>query len=82
MVRLFKELLIFAVILVILAFIQHQDLLTEPLKRWDMLMNKVNGTSIEHPFYWTLGAYMVLGAGRLIIVGITSFFEASKGSGK
>ena len=82
MVRLFKELLIFTVILVILALIQHQDLFTEPLKRWDMLMAGVNGTSKEHPFYWTFGTYMVLGMARLIIVGITSFFEASKSSGK
>jgi len=58
------ELLYFTAILVVLALVQHSDLLTSPLTRLELMHNKGNYT---HPLLWTSVVYLVLGAIRLII---------------
>ena len=58
------ELIYFIVILVILALLQHSDLLTSPLDRLETMTQKQN---YFHPLLWTSIVYAVVGAMRLIV---------------
>lgn len=64
MKHIYKELLYFSAILVILAIMQHPDLLTAPLERLSQMNN--NGNYL-HPFFWSLIVYLSIGIFRLII---------------
>ncbi|QOY54956.1 hypothetical protein HUE87_01545 [Candidatus Sulfurimonas marisnigri] len=58
------ELLYFSIILIVLALLQHPDLLTSPLKRIDIMVEKEN---YLHPLLWTSTVYFALGFVRLVI---------------
>lgn len=64
------ELIHFSIILVLLALVQHQDLLDSPLLRFEQM--QMNGNFL-HPFLWTLGVYLIIGIFRLIIKGLMKF---------
>lgn len=58
------ELLLFTLLLIVLALLQHSDLLTAPLKRLDLMADRDN---YLHPILWTSIVYLILGFIRLII---------------
>jgi hypothetical protein len=58
------ELLYFMALLLILALMQHPDLLSSPLERINLMAEKGN---FIHPFLWTSGVYLVVGLVRLIV---------------
>ena len=58
------ELLYFTLILILLALLQHADLLTSPMQRIDTMTQKGN---FFHPLLWTSIVYLVVGLIRLII---------------
>ena len=58
-----RELIYFSLILLILAFIQHADLLHSPMKRVDLMAEKGN---YLHPLLWTSIVYIATGLIRLI----------------
>ena len=58
-----RELLYFITLLVVLALLQHPDLLSSPMQRIDTMISYKN---YFHPFGWTLALYSVIGVGRLI----------------
>lgn len=58
------ELLYFMALLLILALMQHPDLLSSPLERINLMAEKGN---YIHPFLWTSGVYLVVGLVRLIV---------------
>lgn len=62
-----KELLIYLAILILSALILHPDLLTDPLKRIEMMSERAN---YYHPVVFSLAIYLVIGLGRLIVAGI------------
>lgn len=62
-----KELLIYLSILILSALVLHPDLLTDPLKRIDMMSERAN---YYHPVLFSLAIYLVVGFGRLIVAGI------------
>ena len=64
------ELTHFTVILVLLALVQHQDLLVSPLVRFENM--QTNGNYL-HPFLWALGVYLIVSFFRLIIKGLMKF---------
>ncbi len=57
-----KELLYFFAILIILALLQHSDLLNSPMTRFEQMQN--NGNYL-HPFLWSGGVYILFGIFRL-----------------
>jgi hypothetical protein len=62
-----KELLLYLVIVLMAALLFHPDLLSEPEKRLEMMSDRGN---YYHPFVFALLIYLVLGAFRLIIIGV------------
>ncbi|MGE3613280.1 MAG: hypothetical protein AB7G20_07405 [Sulfurimonas sp.] len=64
MKKIATEILYFMVLLLILAFMQHPDLLSSPLERVSLMAEKGN---FIHPFLWTSGVYLVVGLVRLIV---------------
>lgn len=62
--KLRTELIYFFVILLILAVIQHSDLLSAPMARVDLMLEKQN---YLHPLLWTMPAYIVVGIFRAIV---------------
>ena len=58
------ELIYFTLILILLAVLQHTDLLTSPLERIDAMTQKEN---FLHPLLWTSIVYLVVGLLRLIL---------------
>lgn len=69
MIKIFKiELLYFFAILVLLAFIQHPDLLFSPLERVGVMQKNEN---YFHPFVWSFFVYIAVAALRLIYKVIT-----------
>lgn len=58
-----KEILYFVIILLILAVVQHQDLLSEPMTRFTTMQE--NGNYL-HPFIWTAVIYGIVWTFRLI----------------
>lgn len=62
--RLKTELIYFFVILLLLAIIQHSDLLSSPMARVDLMLEKQN---YLHPLLWTIPVYAVVLIFRLIL---------------
>jgi hypothetical protein len=58
------ELIYFCVILLILAVLQHSDLLHSPMQRANLMAEKEN---YLHPLLWTSVVYVVVGFFRLIV---------------
>jgi hypothetical protein len=58
------ELIYFLALLLILSFLQHSDLLSSPLQRFNLMIDQGN---FIHPFIWTFGLYILIGFIRLII---------------
>ncbi|MDD3451973.1 MAG: hypothetical protein PHY84_07685 [Sulfurimonas sp.] len=51
-------------LLLILALLQHPDLLSSPLERAARMTEKGN---FIHPFLWTSGVYLAVGLVRLVV---------------
>lgn len=66
-----KELIFFTILLIILAFIQHSDLLTNPSERIELMSQIEN---YLHPFLWVALLYSVLLVFRLILKFILKLF--------
>lgn len=66
------ELIYFCVILVVLALLQHSDLLHSPIQRASLMAEKEN---YLHPLLWTFVVYVVVGIFRLIV----KFFAKIRG---
>lgn len=64
MKKITTELLYFMALLLILALMQHPDLLSSPIERMARMAEKGN---FIHPFLWTSGVYLVVGLVRLIV---------------
>ncbi len=62
-----KELLIYVVLLILSALVVHPDLLTDPFKRIETMSERAN---YYHPIVFSLPIYLVVGLGRLIVMGI------------
>ena len=62
--KLFKELGIFLLVVLILAFIQHSDLASDPLARIESMIAMGN---YLHPFLWAIVPYILLLGLRLAI---------------
>lgn len=58
------ELIYFCAILLILALLQHSDLLHSPLQRASLMMEKEN---YLHPLLWSSVVYVVIGFFRLVV---------------
>ena len=58
------ELIYFTVILLVLAVLQHSDLLHSPLERINLMVEQGN---YLHPLLWTFAVYAVVGLIRLIV---------------
>lgn len=58
------ELIYFILLLIILAILQHSDLLTSPSTRIDLMAEKEN---YLHPLLWTSIVYIVVGLIRLVV---------------
>lgn len=58
------EIFYFTVILLVLAFMQHSDLLTSPAQRVELMAEKGN---FLHPLLWAFSVYAVVGIIRLIV---------------
>jgi len=58
------ELLYFSLLLILLALSMHQDLMTAPLDRLDLMSQKEN---YLHPIFWTFIIYSIIGIFRLIL---------------
>lgn len=59
-----KETAYFFAILVVLALLQHPDLLHSPLLR---IENFIHNGSYLHPFLWSLGLYLIIGFFRVTL---------------
>jgi hypothetical protein len=59
-----KELLYFVSILLVLALLQHSDLLTSPIERFGRMAEAQN---YLHPILWTFSVYALLGIIRLLL---------------
>lgn len=70
------ELLYFVFILIILAILQHSDLLTSPIKRIGMIVERGN---YLHALLWTSTVYLALGFIRLIIKYLFLFYQKKRG---
>ncbi len=62
-----KELLIYVSIIIFSAIVIHPDLLIDPLKRIGMMSERAN---YYHPFVFSLAIYLIIGMGRLLVIGI------------
>ncbi len=67
-----KELLYYLLTLLILAFIMHIDLLSDPLSRLQMMQTKEN---YSHPFLYSFIIYIIIFILRKTIDFITGLFE-------
>ena len=68
-----KELVLYAILFIFLATIQHTDLHTNPSSRFDRLLND-GQQSIFHPFIWATPIYMIVLMFRLIVKWMRRFF--------
>lgn len=62
--KLFKEIGIFLLVVLILAFIQHSDLASDPMARIESMIAMGN---YLHPFLWAIVPYILLLGLRLAI---------------
>lgn len=60
----FKESVIFMTLMAMLAVMMHGDLLTDPLTRYEVMMERGN---LFHPFIWTALVYLALALIRGIL---------------
>ncbi len=67
-----KELLIYIFTVVISALLIHQDMLSTPLTRLEMMADRAN---YYHPFLFGLGVYLVIGIVRLIVLGLRKMIK-------
>jgi len=68
MIKILKiELFYFAAILLLLALVQHPDLLSDPMNRLDLIIQKKN---FLHPFLWSFGVYIIVFIFRLLVKGL------------
>ena len=70
-----KEIIFFVVLIVVLALLQHGDLLTNPSDRIELMSQKEN---YLHPFLWASAVYFVILLFRLILVFVLKFFRKNK----
>lgn len=71
-----KEIIIFISILLILAILQHTDLLTAPIERFQKLPESgAYGLGAMHPLVFALAGYVAIGIIRLIYRGIKKIFN-------
>jgi len=71
-----KEIAIFLIILIILAFIQHTDLLEHPIERFQQLPESgAYGLGAAHPLVFALLGYVILGILRLLYRGVKKIFK-------
>jgi len=59
--KLIKELIYYTITLIVLALLQHQDLLTTPLDRLEKMQSMGN---FIHPFAWALVIYLLIASFR------------------
>lgn len=70
-----KELLIFIIVFIVLALIQHPDLLSSPLTRLSELPTAgAYGLGAVHPLVFALVGYLLLWIVRLVIRGVKKLF--------
>jgi len=67
-----KEFLYYSVIFLILAFIMHSDLLSDPFSRLEIMQEKEN---YSHPFFYSFIVYSVILVLRIIINFVSKIFE-------
>ena len=67
-----KELVFFAILIIALALVQHQDLLTQPAERFTLMSEKEN---YLHPLLWAGVIYFVLLVIRLILKFVLKLFR-------
>jgi len=67
-----KEIIFFAVLIIVLALMQHGDLLTNPSERLELMSEKEN---YLHPFLWAGVVYFVLLVLRLILKFVLKLFK-------
>jgi len=77
MKRILREVLIFGVVLLLLALMQHGDLLSAPGARMALMQEKGN---YLHPIYWSAAVYLIIGIVRLVIAGMAKLFKRGKNS--
>ncbi|MDD2906461.1 MAG: hypothetical protein WBK95_09205 [Sulfurimonas sp.] len=58
------ELLYYVAILLVLAIVQHSDLLTAPLERFEQMQHNAN---YFHPFLYALLIYILIACMRVIV---------------
>jgi ABC-type multidrug transport system fused ATPase/permease subunit len=68
--RLRIELLYFFGLLLVLALVQHPDLLSSPLQR---VQNMINSSNYIHPLLWTFVLYFIIAIVRIIVATIQRF---------
>lgn len=68
------ELMYFMLILLILAVVQHSDLLHSPLERLGLMAEKGN---YLHPFLWSFVVYFIVAIARLIVAYLLRFKKKS-----
>ncbi|MGM0622978.1 MAG: hypothetical protein ACQESH_03055 [Campylobacterota bacterium] len=62
--KIIKEVVIFIAVVLILAAVQHNDLLTHPMDRVEAMLHMGN---YVHPFLWAILPYLLLVALRFAI---------------
>ncbi|MDX9813784.1 MAG: hypothetical protein WC144_00755 [Sulfurimonas sp.] len=70
MKKILKELIVYIAIFIILAPIQHADLLSSPMQRVSMMVEQQNYT---HPFIWVFIVYVLVGIFRIFLNYILKF---------
>ncbi len=69
-----KELIIYTVLLVVLTFVMHPDMLSDPAARFEIMKNRAN---FAHPLLYTGVLYVVSVIVRLIAKLVMKFFKKS-----
>jgi hypothetical protein len=70
-----KELIVFLVVLLILTFVQHTDILSTPIERIIALPTSgAYGLGAVHPLVFTLAGYILLWIGRMVVKGTIKVF--------
>lgn len=64
MKKIYMELIYYVTIVVLLAFVQHSDLLTAPLERFEQMQNHAN---YLHPFLYAFFVYFIVVCIRIVI---------------
>jgi len=72
---LIREVAIFVILLVTLAFVMHPDLLSNPVERFSTMQDRGN---YIHPFLYTFIIYIVLFIFRFIVKKVINLFTKLK----